>query len=268
MNHESTNGKQDHFHSISWQHEQKMIPKQQKEKQKRTTTESLITLPDTLLVAIGTFVPTRDFVRFSMASKRLKQLLMDSEAVVAEIIRMRIDTLQSFSLPSHSSSPIVVRNFEQLVFCEDLCFNGHNLLDGNQIALPDCYTADLDRILNAFSVLKTRPSDRLVVNAHCGLGFDDVITYLCASVFVDGALERISIITQLPKENCKVIDWGQRVSREVAKSQHPYREMARKPEILLEIFFERMFEGGFRIQMPPIPDYYKPFLGRESFFWP
>jgi len=106
-----------------------------------------------------------------------KQLLAKSN-IVSEIIRMRVDVLQSFSLPSHSSTPIVFRNLEDIAFCEDLCFRGHNLLEENIVPIGIFYTTELDRIFKAFSLLKMRPNDRLVLNAHHqGIGVANVAAF-------------------------------------------------------------------------------------------
>ena len=55
-------------------------------------------LPDDVLVGIGLFLTDlRDFVHLSMASRRLRALLVESEATVAEVIRLR--TGRSSSIP-------------------------------------------------------------------------------------------------------------------------------------------------------------------------
>jgi len=93
-----------------------------------------------------------------------------------------------------------------------------------------------------------------------------LLRFVSDTVYADVILH-VSRIIQLPVENFRLTFWGQRISIEVAKSQHPHREIAQQqPGNWMDFFFVRFLEDYFRIQMPPIPDYYKPFLERESLF--
>ena len=263
----------------------------QKKKQKQSPVESLLDLPDSLLVVIGKLVAklgtARDFVHFSLVSERLKGLLMDSEAVVSEIIRTRVEVLKSFSLPSLSASPIVIRSLEQLVFCEDCCFRGHNLLEDNRVVIPLrkssqgsspwSVSTDLDRILKPLSTLEIRPSDKLVVHAHCGTGLlvtSEYATKITTDLAI-GARDHILETTKMSDQNCEIMPFGMRVAEIISLMHHPYHpyhppyhpyyDIAEKHDCWLEIYFKRTFGSqGFEITLPPTPDYYRAFWAQQN----
>ena len=178
-----------HHHSASHPHQQQL-------QQQRPSMGSMefSMLPDEILVTIGTSVARvcgiQDFVYLSMASKRLKKLLVDSEATVSEVIRIRssrIDaTASAMLLPSSSPSsswPIGIHTLEQLRFYESVVGqHHHNLLEENRVhfefAELEIDSSSIDLIETVQRLLQKHPSASVVLDAHCGTPAPSEIAWL------------------------------------------------------------------------------------------
>lgn len=220
-------------------------------------------LSDDILVQIGITVAklggTRDFVRFALTSRRLKRLLIDSEETISNIIRSKVDKSKSFLLPSHSSSPIIVHNLEQLAFFDDCCdTDGYNLLEENRLLLTygdsglDLNFACMSQVMH---LLKNHPSARVSLEIHAPAGIASQFLADCIGQRIGEIMKEC--IEEIQKvQIARVRSWGSLGSEQALQSQHPYGEMAQY--VGWVEFFVGLGnpEDDTFIEMPPRPDFY------------
>jgi len=243
----------------------------------RKEQKSLTILPDEMLVRIGISVAKlcgiQEFISFSQVSKRMKRLLMDSEATLSNVIRVRI---RQSTVPLSSVDAAAIRNLPQLAFFESLV--QHNIFQENRVhfEFADLQIADSDSIAlvkAVRSILSKYPFASVILEAHCGTPAPTEVAWLYSHY--RGKVVRTAIVSGTGSldedDNDEAVEdpqlrgrvgiraWGKMVTEIVSQSQHPYRELARQGRGWVEVYMriESSISSTERIlEFPPRPDFY------------
>ena len=238
-------------------------------------------LPEEILVRIGTSVAKlcgiRDFVSLSLVSKRMKRLLIDSEATIADVIRIRAKRINQSSFVSSPIKPMKIRTLEQLTFFETVV--RHNIFQENRVHFDfaDLQVADSDSmalIKVVRTILNRYPAVSVILEAHCGTPAPTEIAWLYSHyrgkvvrrALVSVEEKEIEWLADAPMEEDSQIRgrvgiraWGKMVMEIVSQSQHPYGELARQGRGWVEIFLrmeQDSPEADRILEFPSRPDFY------------
>lgn len=252
----------------------------------------LSTLPDDVLVHIGTSVAKlcgiKDYVTLSKTSRRINRLLMDQEATIPEVIRIKTSFINQDSSVSKlvKSSLPAVWTLEQLSFYEYAAKinllqenriygrygdpidyappeflvsnpNRTSQLDGIQVRLGK--QQDIDFITGVQAMLKHYPKAEVVLEAHSGTETPDDIAKLYAIYRGDVVRECMALGAEHLLSKFTVRGHGSNIANMVAHSSHPYSEVARKGLGWVEVYVRlpgHNSESDYGLELPPRPIFY------------
>ncbi|KAL3921650.1 MAG: hypothetical protein SGILL_002639 [Bacillariaceae sp.] len=240
-------------------------------------------LHDDVLITIGEHVgkllgaPT--YVRFALACRRTKRLLLPPEdsdeadddeknSVIANVIRARIRCFIN-SCPLQSRSTLLkqlptdqIKTLEQLALFE--LWYAHPFSKDNRICFHFASVTVLnkymeDHIARLVAIMKRFPSMSLQLDAHCGAAAPHQIAMPFSEDRGDSVQAAICGLhgEQVDPSRIDMIPWGKRIACAVARSDHVFGDYARQGKGWVEVFFQ--LSGGLKgenLVLPTPPDYY------------